>query len=386
MEVGPPPYGLQPPVERDGLSIVFVSSHAQPAGSERYLSLLLGGLPASWIRGVVVLQAGPLVSELGAAGYPVTVCPTGAGAAGIAGSARRLRRLFAAERPSLVHANGIKAALVSVLAAFGTPARVVWVKHDFSFDRSLARVVALRCALVVGVSTAATRVFGRRFRRKVRVVPNGLPPIEVDRERARAAVREALGPVPPAAVVCLVGRQHPMKGHHELIEIVPGVLEERPGTRFALVGGEDPSCPAYARALRERVAELGVEGAVAFLGHRRDATAFMAGVDLVAMPSVPAERGNRENFPFVALEAMAVGTPVVAYAEGGLPEALGPCGVLVPTGDREALGAAIVRVLGDAELCHELGGCGRARVRGELSADRMVEAMKACYREAAARS
>ncbi len=68
------------------------------------------------------------------------------------------------------------------------------------------------------------------------------------------------------------------------------------------------------------------------------------------LPSVPDERGaGKEACPFALLEAMAVETPVVAYAAGGIPEVLGDCGRLVAEGDRDALAEAIAELMEDAE-------------------------------------
>jgi hypothetical protein len=193
----------------DSIPITFVSPFAQPAGSERYLGLVLDGLPPDWIREVVFLQEGPFVEDVRGRGHRVTVLPTSARPPGLVRSAWRLRRLLVRDRPALVHANGIKAAVVAALATIGTGIGVIWVKHDLSFDRSLARLVALRCRLVIGVSAAATRIFRRRLRRKVRIVPNGLPPIAVDRDRGRELVGETLG-VGSNPVVALVGRLNSM--------------------------------------------------------------------------------------------------------------------------------------------------------------------------------
>jgi len=356
------------------MKICFVSPFAQAAGSERYLGLVLDGIPREQVRDVVFLQDGPFVEDVRRRSLPVTVWPTGAGPLAILGSVRRLRRHLAVDAPDLVHANGIKAALVAVLATLGTRTGVVWVKHDLSFDRSLARPVALGCRLVVGVSEAAVRVF--RSRKKVRIVPNALPPVEVAREARTDDSRE----------VALVGRLYSMKGQHELLEAAPELAGRVPGVRISFVGPEDPSVPNYAAELRRRTVELGLEDVVTFVGGVEDAALFMAGSDVVVIPSVPAERGNTESFSLVALEAMAVGTPVVAYAEGGLPEVLGDCALLVPTGDRRGLVDALVRVLEDEELAKSLGNCGRERAATEFTLDRMLESLQACYREAARRS
>jgi glycosyltransferase involved in cell wall biosynthesis len=364
--------------------VTFVSPFAQPAGSERYLGLVLDGLPESWVRNVVFLQAGPFAEQVRAHGHPVTVIPTAKGPLSLLRSARRLRQMLVRNPPQVVHANGVKAAVVAALALVGKGIPLVWVKHDLSFDRSLARALALRCRLIVGVSRAATAVFGRRARHKVRVVPNALPPIEVDRSGGRARLLGALGLSEPAVVVGLVGRLYAMKGQHELVEILPGLIERVPRLHAVLVGGADPSVPEYAAALRRRVSELGLDEAVSFLGHRDDATLLTAGLDALAVPSVPAERGNREAFSLVALEAMTVGTPVAGYAEGGLPEVLGSCALLVPTGDRAALGDVLVRVVEDGQLARRLASCGRERIARLYSLPAMIESLQDCYREAVA--
>jgi glycosyltransferase involved in cell wall biosynthesis len=365
-------------------SVTFVSPFAQPAGSERYLGLVLDGLPRASIRDVVFLQEGPFADAVQGRGYPVTVIPTWKGAISLLRSALRLRRLLGDKPPQLVHANGVKAALVAALALVGKRIPLVWVKHDLSFDRSLARVLATRCRLVVGVSGAAVSIFTGRTRRKVRVVPNALPRGEVDRPGARTRLLESLGLTEPAVVVGLIGRLYRMKGQHELVEIVPAVLERVPGLHVAFLGGVDDSVPEYAAALRRRVTQLGLDGAVTLLGHRDDAAELTAGLDALAVPSVPAERGNREAFSLVALEAMAAGTPVVGYAEGGLPEVLGSCALLVPTGDRAALSDALARVLQDDQLGGRLAACGRKRVADRYTLEAMLESLQDCYREAVA--
>jgi glycosyltransferase involved in cell wall biosynthesis len=367
----------------DAPSMTLVSPYAQHGGSERYLSLVLDGFPPARIKGVVFLQDGPAAQEQRRR-RDVTVIPTSPRLPGVLAAARRFRRVLARDSPDLVHANGVKAALVAVLATLGTGTPVVWVKHDLSFDRSLARPLALGCRLVVGVSDAAVRVFRGRLRRRVRIVSNAIPPVAADRAASRRLVLERLGAPENARVVALIGRLYPMKGHHELLEVLPALVREVPDVRVAFVGQDDPSEAAYAAALRRRADELRLGDSLEFVGRVENAATFAAGCDIVATPSVPAERGNTESFSLVALEAMWVGTPVVGYAEGGLPEVVGPCGLLVPTGDRGALLEALVRGLRDEGLRGELARCGSDRAASRFRLEQMLAGLDACYREAVA--
>jgi glycosyltransferase involved in cell wall biosynthesis len=359
--------------------VLFVSSHARLGGSERYLTTLVEALGPEWVRSVVALEDGPLVEELRQANVATEVVPTSPRPPGIVRSAWKLRRRLAAADGAIVHANGVKAALVSTLAAFGTSTPVIWVKHDFSFDGRLARLIAGRCDEVIGVSAAVTATFPERMRDKVRVVHNGIGKVEVDQVAARRRLHELLGPTSPAAVVVLLARLEPVKGHRELLAVARSVADAVPGTRIAFVGGDSSPYPDYPAELRAEVERTGLAEVVAFLGHRDDALELIAGADVVAVPTTVGDHGGGEGFGYAALEAMAVGTPVVGYAHGGLPELAGDCARLVPPGDRAALGRVLIELLDDAATRERLARCGRERVASSFSLDRVVGEMKERY-------
>lgn len=337
--------------------VTFVSSHARHGGSERYLERLVEELGDKWVGSIVALEDGPMVDRLRGRGQAVTVVPTGARLS-LLPAAFRLRRHLRRTRPTVVHANGVKAALVSVLAG----ARPLWLKHDFSWDGWLARLIGLRCTEVVGVSPAVVEVFRTVPRVQVSVVPTGVRVPSVDREAARAAVR-TLVDGRPGPVLTVVGRFHPVKGHLDLLAAAPA------GAVVLFVGDDDPSEPEHGVEVRREAARAGAVVA----GGRDDALVLLAGSDVAVVPSGP------EGFGLVAAEAMAVGTPVVAYAAGALPDVVGDAGILVPPGDVDALAVALERVLGDEDLRGRLVAAGRKRAASLFDADRWVQAMRTRY-------
>ena len=368
---------------RTDIPVCFVSSHAQLGGAELYLDSLLHSLGPAWVQGVVVLTEGPFVGRVRARGIPTAVVPAG-GRRTLPVAAMRLRRLLRSRRPAVVHANGVKAALVSVLATAGTGIPVLWHKHDSAHDGRIAIAIARRCRLVVGVSHAAVAALDGVVGVRTAVVRNGIPPYEVDREAARAALLRELGAPSSSRLVIQVGRLHPGKGQVELVEIAAQLRDRVPELRLVFVGQADPYEPAYADMLDRAVAEHALGDRVVLLGHREDAVAVTAGCDVLAMPSRPDPvSGWREGLPLTPLESMAVGTPVAAYAEPGIVEAVGTCAALVPTGDRDGLAAAIAGLVEDPGASAGLSECGRRRV-AEYGLAEAAEGMKARYREVAA--
>jgi glycosyltransferase involved in cell wall biosynthesis len=364
------------------VKIVFVSAQVIQGGAECRLARLLGGLDRDTIERLVFLAEGPFVDEMRREGYPVEVLPTSARAPSVVRTAFGVRRLLRRAGPDVVHADGVKAGLVAVLAtALGGPP-VLWVKNDFSWDGPLVRLIGSRSRRIVVVSAAVGAALGSRARSRMRVVHSGLPELSADAEAGRRRLEEAFGS-PAVRVVTLVGRLDPIKGHRELLAVARQLRERVPDVRIAFIGPADPSHPEEERLLRREIAELGLEDVVGFLGFQEPPALYdlVAASEVVAVVTVAQGGRGMEGLGNAGLEAMALGTPVVGYGQGGVPELLGDCGLLVAPGDREGLGLALVRVLTDEQLRAQLSACGRDRVAKEFSVARMIEAMRACYAE-----
>lgn len=152
----------------------------------------------------------------------------------------------------------------------------------------------------------------------------------------RLAARRALGLPPERRILAYVGRLAAGKGLETLVAALPRVCAAH-DAELALVGGG-----SLADALAAAARGYGVAARVRFAGEvAYDAVPqWLAAADVVALPSVA------EGFPNSVREALACGRPVVATPVGDLPSVLVPgVGMLVPIGDVEALGAALVSAL-----------------------------------------
>ena len=129
-----------------------------------------------------------------------------------------------------------------------------------------------------------------------------------NRERG-AKLRTALGIAPAQFVVLFVGNGFGRKGLARLLDAMPALLGTRPGARLVVVG-RDSDRATYERRARE----LGVDGAVLFLGERRDVEVCHAMADLYCLPTW------YDSFAFTIAEALAGGVPVVTTQLAGAAE------------------------------------------------------------------
>jgi len=132
---------------------------------------------------------------------------------------------------------------------------------------------------------------------------------------------------------------------------------------------------AHYEICRRKVRELGIEGKVSFMGPTDRPELAYNRAYVVAQPSLS------EGFPYTVVEAMACGKPVVATDVGGVREAIGDCGILVPARSPTDLADGLLRVLRDEELARRLGERARQRVLELFTYERFLENYRRVYLE-----
>ena len=298
-------------------------------------------------------------------------------------------RLLERERPDVVHTHSSKAGALGRLAsvAAGVGARV-HTPHTYSFlfdamfgaakrklyfeiERALAG--STRVVVAVGESEARTiRESGVCAPERVRTVPNG-----VDAASLAAAAplsRRELGVPEGVPLLLVAGLLNAAKGQDLAIR---ALVAPRLARAHLLVVGHG----AMEEELRALARQCGVAERTHFLGWRADLARIHGAADWLVLPS------RWEAMPYVVLEALACGTPVVATPVDGAREILaeGRCGVAAAAVDAAALSSALDTALAlpDAER-RAMAAAGRALVERRYSTRAMLDGTLAVYEEALA--
>jgi len=200
-------------------------------------------------------------------------------------------------------------------------------------------------------------------RDRVQWIPNGIDGTPFTPGHKDPEVMAELSLTPTDRVIGIVARLDPVKNHSLLLRAMRHVVAGEPAARLIIVG-DGPE----RQRLESEARELGVAGAVTFLGQRADTPRVMSTFDVYCLCSVS------EGMPLTLVEAMAAALPVVATAVGGIPTLVEPevTGLLVPSQDEGALAQALFRALTEKDLAARMATEARRRFEAEYTLDRMV--------------
>lgn len=201
---------------------------------------------------------------------------------------------------------------------------------------------------------------------KVVMIPNG---ISVPKFADRATARRALGLTEDEFCVGYVGRMVSQKAPEVLVRAFAEAFEKEPSAKLALVGSGELTDLA-----QQTARDLGVFDRTIFLGEF-DARAVFLGFDVFALSS------RYEGHPFVLVEALFAGLPVVATRVSGVTCMVedGVNGLLTPRDDVHAFAVAVRRIFEDSQFRTRAGKAGLAR-SSEYSIEAMTDRTLAEYR------
>jgi glycosyltransferase involved in cell wall biosynthesis len=361
----------------DGV-VLHTQKVAGISGSEAHLLQLLPDLrERGWdIRFLMLHEDEPgaweFADELRARGVPLDAIRLRADVDPLAFG--EVTAYLARMRPRVLHTHLVHADVYGQLA--GSVSRVplrLSTKHGFNefregrwfgfADRSVSSLAHVHIAISQGLAQYLAETEGFE-EEDFEIVHYG---ISADGEASPYAGSEP-------RLLC-IGRLIPIKGHLVLLRALAQARAQVPDVTLDVAGRGplEPALKAYAR-------ELGLDGAVRFLGFVSPVQAAVEDSAIVVVPSLG------EGFGMVALEAMERGRPVIASSVGGLPEIVadGETGIVVPSADAEGLAEAIVALAGDLGRAADMGRAGRARALAEFTPERCVRRVEELYLRALA--
>lgn len=187
-----------------------------------------------------------------------------------------------------------------------------------------------------------------------------------------SAIRCEFGIPSDAPVIGKIARLFPLKGHDQLLDAAPRIVERHPDVRFLLVGDG-----VLLDHLKNRVRELKIEENVVFAGliDRERIPEMISAMDVLIHTSL------REGLARVLPQALAMRKPCVSFDVDGAPEVVisGETGELVAPEDSVGLADAVSRLLADPELRAEMGAAGRRLVAPKFDAETMVRQIADLY-------
>lgn len=197
---------------------------------------------------------------------------------------------------------------------------------------------------------------------RVRPVYNGVDP---------SAFYEA--PEPESPVLSWVGRIAPIKDVECLIQAFGLVQQRLPEARLRLFGSAPPGNEAYQKRCQDLIDQLGLSRFAVFEGRIDDVVeAYHAGQVVVLSSS-------SEGFPYTVIEAMTSGRATVSTDVGGVREAVGETGLIVPARDPQALADACVELLNDTDRRRQLATGARARALAHFTLEQFLTVYREIY-------
>ncbi len=298
--------------------------------------------------------------------------------AGLVRMSRHVRRI----RPELIHVHSSKAGVLGRLTAglFGIPCIYTPNAYAYLGAQGLRKKFYLRVERILRPFTAKLLAVGRSEANrstedvgftpeKVTFVNNAIVPLTVTWSPTSNSEKKPL--------VLMVGRLNHQKNPEMFVLAAGRVARRKPEARFMIVGGGYHEF--HGDMVRDLIASLGLQEQ--FQIHewmaQEDLHHVMAQADIIVVPS------RYDGLPFIPLEAMSMGKPVVGTQVDGVQDVIvdGITGYLVELDDITAMADRIVYLLKDSQLRINMGREGRKRIEKEFNISTNIRQIEDVYAE-----
>lgn len=364
----------------------FVDRARSVGGSHISAGTLIENIDRSRFDPTVLLigQPGAVAEYFQARGVPVDWMPGGAidtgSPLGMMAGIARARRYLAQGGFDVVHTNEGAMHVLWGLAARLAGVAQVWHHRGNPKARGVSLLAPLTATRVITVSSYAAPqpgLYSAAGRSTVVHSPFDLSLADLNRDEARAAAVAELGVPDETSLLGYFGHYSERKRPVLFIEAFARLVEACPHRPIlGLMFGEEHDQGMLAR-MNAAIARHGLQGRILLMGFRKPVAPWIAACDATLVTAV------EEPFGRTLIEAMLLGTPVIAAASGGNLEAIehGKTGLIAAADDADALGHAAARVIENDELARSIARKAKVDALAKFGVQTHVDAVQALYRE-----
>jgi len=364
------------------IKILYISHSSSIGGGEKCLLTLVKHLDRNFFEPIVIFPSEGFISrEIEKLGVKTYISPlecwirnsadTGFEDSDILGRLQNIKQIIEIEKPDIIHSN------TSVVWEGALAAKLQGIIHIWHIHEILENHPRLKPLFplplvywgmdflsdsVVVVSNAVKENFSGIIQpKKLVTIHNG-----IDAERFTqingSSIRQELALPSDTNLAVSIGTVIKEKGYDNLIEAAFLVKKKQGNVKFIIVGN---GVTETVRELKKKIVGLNLKDCVYYLGYREDVPGIIRDSDFLIISSIT------EAFPLVALEAMALGKPIVATNCGGIPELVsdGETGFLVPINDPESLSDKILFMIKDRNRMREMGNRALAKFDENYTAE-----------------
>ncbi len=357
------------------LKIVHVETGLSFYGGPQQVIWLINGLSARNARSILVCPADSEIDAVArAADIEVMNLPCGGDTDFL--FPVRLHRLLRRVAPDIVHIHGRRGAdFPGGWGALTARVPALVSRRVDSMERPLAAAIRywpFRKIVAISENIAAVLDASRVAPNRVTVIRDAVDINSMTLNADRDILQREFGIGNDVFAIAVVAQLIRRKGHHLLLDVLPGLLKEHPDIKVVFFGTGKAE-----KMLRALARKLGCSAAVHFAGFRHDLDDYLSAFDLLVHPA------EKEGLGVAMLKAAAACLPVIAFDVAGSREAVNhlKTGILVPPDDIKALQAAIATLYAETEIRESMGVGGRNRMAEEFAIASMADRYLEVYSE-----